>query len=318
MTDNGDIDIKEDVLLAPYTIYKIGGPARFFVETANADDIKSAVKFATEKGIPFVVLGAGSNVLVSDKGFDGLVIRMSGGSVRIEGERMHIGAGVMMARGVTESGRAGLHGFEWGIGVPGTIGGSVRGNAGCFGGEMKDVVESVEVYDADTGSIKKFSHAECGFRYRDSVFKTHPEWVVVSAVLRLRMGDREIIQQEIRRIIQERVAKQDIGSKCCGCIFKNAEWPADPNERAALVARFPELAEFRDRPTIPSAFLIDHAGLKGTNVGNVCISDKHANFFINKGNGTSSEVMALIAHTKEKVRQKYGIELHEEIHLIGF
>ena len=312
------IDIKENIALAPFTIYKIGGPARFFVEAANVGELKEALQFAGEKKIPFVVLGAGSNVLVSDKGFNGLVIRMSGGAVRVEGERVHVDAGVMMARAVLESGRAALQGFEWGIGVPGTMGGSVRGNAGCFGFEMKDVVESVEAFDASTGLIKNFSHAECGFGYRDSFFKTHPEWIIVSAVLRLRAGERDAIEQEIRRITRERVLKQDIGSKCCGCIFKNAEWPDDASEREALALRFPELGAFRDRPTIPSALLIDRAGLKGTHAGNVCISEKHANFFINKGGGTSNEVMALIAVAKEAVRKKYGIDLHEEICMIGF
>ena len=311
-------DIKENIALAPFTIYKIGGSTRFFAEAANVGELKEALQFAAKKKVPFVVLGAGSNVLVSDKGFDGLVIRMSGGGVRVEGERMHVDAGVMMARAVVESGRAALQGFEWGIGVPGTMGGSVRGNAGCFGSEMKDVVESVEVFDASIGLIKKFSHAECGFGYRGSLFKTHPERIIVSVVLRLHTGERDAIEQEIRRITQERVLKQDIGSKCCGCIFKNADWPHDADEREALALRFPELGAFRTRPTIPSAFLIDRAGLKGTRAGNVCISEKHANFFINKGGGTSDEVMALIVVVKEAVRKKYGIDLHEEICMIGF
>ena len=312
------VGIKENIALAPFTIYKIGGPARFFAEVGGAVELKEALAFAGEKKIPFTVLGAGSNVLVSDKGFNGLVIRMSGGAVRVEEERMHVDAGVMMARAVAESGRAALRGFEWGIGVPGTVGGSVRGNAGCFGSEMRDVVESVEVFDASTGLIKNFSHAECGFGYRDSFFKTHPELIIVSVVLRLHAGEDDAIEQEIRRITQERVLKQDIGSKCCGCIFKNAEWPRDPSEREALMSRFPELGAFWDRATLPSALLIDHAGLKGMHAGNVCISEKHANFFINKGGGTSDEVVALIAVAKKEVRKKYGIDLQEEIHMIGF
>ncbi|MDP3725637.1 MAG: UDP-N-acetylmuramate dehydrogenase [bacterium] len=311
------ISLQENVSLASYTIYNIGGPARFFVDVKNADDLREAIIFAQKKNLRFVILGAGSNTLVSDKGFNGLAIRMTGGSVTVEGDKIHADAGVMMARAVIESGRASLHGFEWGIGVPGTIGGSVRGNAGCFGGEMKDVVESVEVFDSQTATSYKLQATNCAFGYRDSVFKTHPEWIIVSVTLKLCHGDPQEIQKEIQRITQERVAKQDIGSKCCGCIFKNAEWPHDANEREALILKFPELAVFRDRATIPSAFLIDHAGLKGTEVGNVCISDKHANFFINKGGGTSGDVMALIALTKKKVKEKFGIELHEEIYIIG-
>lgn len=312
------IEIKENVVLAPYTIYKIGGPARFFVEAVHAQNLREALAFAAEKKLKYVILGAGSNVLISDNGFNGLVIRMTGGNIRVEEECITVDAGVMMARAVTESGRGALRGFEWGIGVPGTVGGSIRGNAGCFGGEMKDVVESVEVFDRDTRAIRHFSHNDCGFGYRNSFFKTHPEWIIVSAVFRLQKGDTQEILQEIRRITQERIAKQDIGTKSCGCIFKNVLWPLDKNEVEKYCIQFPELAVFRDRATIPSAFLIERCGLKGQCVGSICISDKHANFFINNGGGKSEEVMTLIAIAKKEVRKKYDIDLEEEIYFIGF
>jgi UDP-N-acetylmuramate dehydrogenase len=257
-------------------------------------------------------------MLISDNGFDGLVIRMTGGEIQVEGERMVVDAGVMMARAVMESGKAALHGFEWGIGVPGTIGGSIRGNAGCFGGEMKDVVESVNVFDMQAQAVRCFSRQDCGFGYRNSIFKTHPEWIVVSAVLCLQSGDHQMIQKEIGRIAQERITKQDIGTKSCGCIFKNISWPSDKSGAEKLRTQFPELTIFREYATIPSAFLIDRCGLKGRCEGSICISDKHANFFINGGGGKSEEVMALIAITKEEVKKKYGIDLEEEIHRIGF
>lgn len=310
--------MKENIPLAPYTIYKIGGPARFFVEVADAHELDQAVGFAAEMHISFVILGAGSNVLVSDNGFEGLVIRMKGGNISVQGDHLRVDAGVMMARAVMESGKASLSGFEWGIGVPGTIGGSVRGNAGCFGGEMRDIVESVEVFDFQTAARYTLYAARCEFGYRDSVFKKHPEWIIISAVLKFNKGDAATIQQEIRRISETRVAKQDIGAKCCGCIFKNVPWPERDEEREKLLTQFPQLMAFRDRATIPSAFLIDRAGLKGRMTGNICISEKHANFFINNGGGTSSEVMALIARAKEEVRKKFNINLHEEIQMIGF
>lgn len=312
------IKIEEHIFLAPHTIYKIGGLARFFTQVVNAEELREASVFVMEKSLKYVVLGAGSNVLISDRDFDGMVIRMTGGSIAVKGKRIHADAGVMMARAVIESGRAGLYGFEWGIGVPGTIGGSVRGNAGCFGGEMQDVVESVEVFDFMDAKRFKLNALGCVFGYRDSIFKIHPEWIIMSVTLTLHYGNSQEIQQEIQRITQERVAKQDIGSKCCGCIFKNAPWPHSVGERDAFILKFPELAIFHDRPAIPSAFLIDHAGMKGANVGNICISNKHANFFINRGGGTSSDVLALIALTKRKVKEKFGIELHEEIQMIGF
>lgn len=311
------IKIKENIPLAPYTIYKIGGPATFFTEVASVEELREASVFAAEKGLKYAILGAGSNVLISDNGFDGLVIRMTGGGIQIQGERMIVDGGVMMARAVMESGKAALHGFEWGIGVPGTIGGSIRGNAGCFGGEMKDVVESVEVFNLQTATSHNLQAEDCAFGYRNSIFKTHPEWIVVSAMLKLQTGEGQMIQQEIGRIAKERILKQDIGTKSCGCIFKNVLIPSDDSGEK-LYAQFPELEMFRGRSTIAAAFLIDRCGLKRRCIGSICISDKHANFFINQGGGTSKDVTYLIAAAKEEVKKKYGIDLQEEIYFLGF
>ena len=311
-------EIKENVLLASCTIYKIGGPARYFTEVKNADEIKEAIQCAEEKKIPFFVLGAGSNMLVSDRGFDGLAIRMSGGEVKTDGERLIADAGVMMARAVMESARAGMSGFEWGVGIPGIVGGSVRGNAGCFGGEMKDVVESVEIFDASAAASRRLAAAECKFAYRDSIFKKHPEWVIVSATLKLKKGQPEAIQNEIRRITAERAAKQNIGAKSCGCVFKNIPWLRRDIDREKLLADFPELERFSAQENIPASFLIDRAGEKGVRAGAVYVSDKHANYFINDGGGAAADVAELAAVVKDAVKSTYGILLEEEIQYIGF
>ncbi|MBI3442539.1 MAG: UDP-N-acetylmuramate dehydrogenase [Candidatus Sungbacteria bacterium] len=312
------MEVKENVPLAPYTIYKIGGPARFFVKASSADDVREALAFAAEKKLPFVIIGAGSNMLVSDRGFDGVAIRMAGGEVRLEGERLVCDAGVMMARAVLAAGKAGLAGFEWGIGVPGTIGGSVRGNAGCFGHEMKDAVERVEIFDVAKNENRIMQNPECEFGYRDSIFKKHPEWIILSATLKLKRGNAALIQQEVQRITMERLAKQDIGTKCCGCIFKNTPWGREDTDREKLAARFPELAAFAGQSHVPTSFLLDRAGLKGTRIGGAVVSPKHANFFINEGMASADDVRALIDRAKEEVRNKFGILIEEEIQYIGF
>lgn len=327
------IEIKEHIPLAPYTIYKIGGPARYFTEVKNAEDLREAVQYAAEKQAPFFILGAGSNVLIADRGYDGMAIRMTGGNVRVEGDRLIADAGVMMARAVTEAARHGLAGFEWGIGVPGTIGGSVRGNAGCFGGEMKDVVERVRVLKIlnPKSEIRNKSETQnpklemvdiegtaCDFSYRDSVFKKHPEWIVLSATLRLQKGDPAAIQAEVRRITADRLAKQDIGAKCCGCMFKNSAWGDGSEAKDRMIGKFPELAAFTDRSEIPAAFLLDRAGLKGERKGHIVVSEKHANFFINEGGGCAADAAALIVAAKDAVRRKYGLDLEEEIQHVGF
>ena len=313
-----NIVVQENIPLAPYTIYKIGGPARYFVEVKTSEDLADALRFAATGGMRFFILGAGSNILVSDKGFDGVLIRMAGGMVRAEGERLIVDAGVMMARAASEAARAGLAGFEWAIGVPGTIGGSVRGNAGCFGGEIKDVVESVDVFDTLNPRPYTLYIKDCQFGYRDSIFKRRPELVVLSVTLQLQKGDSAVIQERIRAITKERAEKQDIGMQCAGCIFKNVSWERRDINADAVLKQFPELAQFRDRATIPAAYLVDVAGLKGRRVGRVVISSKHANFFVNEGGATADEVAMLISMAKDAVFRKYGIALEEEIQYVGF
>jgi UDP-N-acetylmuramate dehydrogenase len=312
------VNIQENVSIAPFTFYKIGGPVRYFAEAKNSEELREAVTFATERKIPIFILGAGSNILVSDKGYGGLVVRLSGREVRAEGNEMLVGAGVMMARAATEASKAELTGFEWAIGVPGTVGGSVRGNAGCFGSEMKDVVERVEVFDTLNSKRSTLNPKQCEFGYRDSIFKKHPEWIIISATLKLRKDDFSKIQERIREISAERAEKQDIGTKSCGCIFKNVSWIRKDINKEKLLAHFPELAQFKDQPNIPASFLIDSVGLKSRRVGHVFISPKHANFFINDGGATTEEVIMLIGMAKDVVRRKFRIMLEEEIQYVGF
>lgn len=350
------LKIEENVILASHTVYKIGGPARFFASVKDPEELSEAILFAKEKNLPIFVLGAGSNILVSDKGYDGLVIHLSMGGVEIQGTTVKVSAALTMAQVVAKTAQAGLAGFEWAIGVPGTIGGSVRGNAGCFGSEMKDVVERVSVLQNTKPSIqitnktqntkhnfqtKEFTNAECEFGYRDSIFKKHPEWIIVCATLKLQPGDSKEIQEKIKKITLERTGKQDIGTKSCGCIFKNVPWnrknidpvrsrlsetTADSQanrtsngvDKEFLISRFPDLAQFSDRDTIPASYLLDQAGLKGRRVGKVLISPKHANFFINDGGATAEEVVMLISIAKDTVKRKFGILIEEEIQYVGF
>src|SRR3989338_215390 len=312
------VEIKENILLAPFTIYKIGGPARFFAEVKNAGELEEALRFAYDKDVPFFIMGAGSNTLVADRGFEGLAIHMVGGEIRSEGERLIADAGVMMARAAAEAAHAGLGGFSWAIGVPGTVGGSVRGNAGCFGHEMKDVVDSVMIFDAAKAMSYQLPATQCQFGYRDSAFKRHPEWIALSATLQLHRGDPALIREAIHRTSAERASKQDIGSKSCGCVFKNPAWHDTEKTKEALIAHFPELDQLASRDRIPAALLIDHAGLKGTRVGHIVISHRHGNFFLNEGGGTAEDVVRLATIARDAVFKKYGIVLHEEIQRVGF
>ncbi len=317
-TDGMILEVKENEVLAPHTVYKIGGPARFFVEAKNADDVRTAFLYAVKRGLPFFILGAGSNILVSDKGFDGLVIKMTSGEVRVDGERLIADGGIMMARVAGEATRAGLAGFEWGIGIPGTVGGSVRGNAGCFGGEMKGVIESAHIFNIRKSDFRILKNVECEFAYRDSIFKRRPEWVILSATFKLKKDVPGAIQERIKYITAERTGKQDIGTKSCGCIFKNVSWDRIDHDRKFLLARHDVLTKFKDNATVPAAFLIDECSLKGTRIGRVYVSRKHANFFVNEGGAAAREVVMLVSLVKNVVRKKFGIMLEEEIQYVGF
>lgn len=312
------LKVEEHKLIAPYTLYKIGGPARFYAEVCNEEELKEALRFAQKENVPFFILGAGSNVLVSDEGYEGMLIRRRGGHVAVDDMRLIADADVMMAQVATSAAHAGLSGLEWAIGIPGTVGGSVRGNSGCFGGEMKDAIESVRVFLFPELAVRNFSNNECGFSYRDSAFKRHPERIIVSATFFLHARDTRAIQERILEISRARAVTQDIGTKCAGCIFKNVLWENAGADKSGLIVRFPELGEFSDRTHIPASFLLDHAGLKKKRVGHVVISPVHANFFVNEGGGSAEEVKKLIDTAKEEVMKKYGIEIEEEIQYVGF
>lgn len=317
------INIQENVELSKHTVFKIGGPARYFCEITSAKELAEVISWASQKKLRFFILGAGSNVLVSDKGFDGLVIKNKAANIKIDplgnGVTKFVvraEAGAQMARVVAESVKAGLMGFEWAIGIPGTIGGSVRGNAGCFGSEIRDVVESVEVLDSLNAQRSTLNAKQCQFGYRDSVFKHSPNLIILSASLALQAGDPKESQKLIGGYSKKRAESQDIGQKCAGCIFKNVEWSRKDLSKAELLTRFAELKQFSSSPGIPAGFLIDQLGLKETKIGEAEISRRHANYFINTGGATAEEVLMLAGLAQERVQNHYGIFLEKEIQVL--
>ena len=316
------VQIKENVLLAPYTVFKIGGPARWFCEVKSKEELIGAVNWARDAGVPFFILGAGSNILASDRGFPGLVIKINLRNLRKsdfpgKSDFLVAEAGVSMARVVNFAIENKLSGFEWGIGIPGTIGGSVFGNAGCYGSEIKDVVESVEILDIKKSfstayfSRHTYSHVlskdfeiaqlnsqDCQFGYRDSIFKKHPEWIILGATLKLAPSDPQASHAKVIEYTKKRAQTQDIGEKCAGCIFKNPI-PAGASELA-----------------IAASYLIDKTGLKGRSVGKAMISPKHANYIVNNGGATADDVRALIELVKNEVQKAHGVLLEEEVRFI--
>ncbi|MFA6023928.1 MAG: UDP-N-acetylmuramate dehydrogenase [Candidatus Gracilibacteria bacterium] len=279
------MELREDHNLAPYCTFQIGGPADFFVEARGSEEVLEALNWAEERDLPVFVFGGGSNLLFDDGGFRGLVIRMRLAGVEVRGEEVWAEAGVMMAKVVLAAAEAGLTGLEAWNGLPGTVGGAVFGNAGCFGVEAKDVLESAEVWMPGEG-VKTVGVEFFEYDYRWSRLKKEGG-VVLSASFKLQRGERGEILEKMKEIARSRISKQPPGSST-GSFFKNP-----PGDHAGR--------------------LIEAAGLKGKWLGKARISDQHANFFLNAGGATAADILNLAALVEKTVFEKFGIRLEREV-----
>ncbi|MBI2641993.1 MAG: UDP-N-acetylmuramate dehydrogenase [Candidatus Wildermuthbacteria bacterium] len=300
--------LQNNVLLAPKTTFKIGGRARYFVAAKTKEDVLSALLHAKKLNIPFFVLGLGSNLLVSDKGFKGLVLKMENRKLSIAKRTAYAEAGVPLPRLVRETTKRGLAGLEWAGGLPGTVGGAVRGNAGAFGGETKDNVVYVECID-EKGRIRKLSRKECQFSYRSSIFKKK-NWIVLGTAFSFKKGNAKELRSIAQNHIQYRKDRNPLEFPNAGSIFKNCDLKEVPKKLHDFVKPAVKIDPF---PVVPTAFLISSAGLKGLRVGKAEVSRKHPNFLINIGNAKAKDVKGLIAKVKHAIKKKFGIDLEEEV-----
>ena len=309
--------VKRDEPMAKRTSFRVGGKARLHVTAASSEELIEAVTAALDFDIPFYVYGGGSNLLVSDDGYEGVMIQAGNRMITLHASRVTVEAGAITGMVARQSVDAGLTGFEWAIGVPGTIGGAVYGNAGCYGGEMKDSVLSVEVFDLNTHERKMLSNKECGFVYRGSIFKHHP-CLILSATLQLKpTADMAAGKTRMEEIMRMRKEKQPLDASSAGCAFKNFEF----SDESALdiLKRSVEVPEsmIKNR-SVSAGWLIDQAGMMGESVGDARVSTKHGNFFLNNGQARAQDILALISRVKMKVRDEFGIEMQEEVQLVGF
>lgn len=315
-------DVRENESMARHTTFKIGGPAEFFFEAKTSDDLARAASVAKELGLRFFVFGGGSNMLVSDAGIKGLVVKAVNQKFTIEGTIVVSEAGVPTGLLSMRCAEAGLTGFEWAVGVPGTIGGAVRGNAGAYGGEMKDSLVSVRVWK--DGAVVEMSKDECAFGYRDSIFKQKPGMLVLAVTMMLAMSPDPVASKEkLKQILLDRKAKQPIEFPTAGCMFANWK-PASPEEleavRRPLDLDGDEKIPVAANGTVPAGWIVERAQLKGTKVGHVQVSEKHGNFFTTESGATADNVVALTAVLKTRIRNLTNgvIQLHEEVEYVGF
>lgn len=306
--------------MSRHTNYRIGGPADHYLEVRDADEAEAALAAFVGAGIPYFILGGGSNLLVSDEGYRGAIVRMAMREVKVEGTRVIADAGAPTGLLSRTAADAGLSGLEWAIGIPGTVGGAVRGNAGSFGGEMKDSIESVEVIVVGDGSVSRetWPKAKCGFSYRTSEMKRmSPAPVILSATFALVPGDKAGIKARMDEVMTKRKAHQPLSLSSAGCVFTNVDLKGD-EDLSRLLADTDVPKEFIERKRIPSGWLIQEAGLKGAKVGDARISEEHGNFCVNMGSATADEVAQLVSLVKTRIRDRYGLELKEEIQYLGF
>jgi len=319
---------KEHVPLSKFSHYKIGGPARFFFEAKDAGEVQWAVKEAKKRKLPIFILGGGTNLLISDEGFNGLVLRPDIRDIKGKGTTLTVGAGVSMANVLKFAVAHSLAGLEWAGGLPGTVGGAVRGNAGCFGGEIKDSIVSVRSFDIKTMKIITRSARGCAFAYRHSVFKKkNGSEIVLGATLALRPGNKK----ELARVVKERIAYRaehhPLEHPNIGSIFKNVPLSVVHDEdgikykkvlhEKMLVLRGSSFSIKTDPfPVISAGKLISESGLRGVSAGGAMISPKHPNFIVNVLGAGSNDVQCLITLAKAEVRKKFNIPLEEEIQLL--
>lgn len=306
------VEVIENEPLKNHTSFRVGGPAKYFVKVANKAQLLAALKAARANALPFFILGGGTNILVSDRGFDGLVIKTVPGAYEIKGNSVVAFAGTILTQVIRESIKHNLSGLEFAGNIPGTIGGGVRGNCGAYGKGVGDFVKQVEVICLDENeiSLKVFDRAQCEFAYRDSVFKKNENWVVAEVVLEMIPLDQA--EESLQKIDEEwksRCAKQPLDVPSAGCTFKNIIFDGQDHEK---------YSGWQANGKLAAAKFIEEADLKGMKIGGAMISDKHANFIVNFDNATADDIIQLISLVKTRLRNQFGVQFEEEIQYVGF
>ena len=277
-----------------YTTFKIGGPAECLIKIDNIEDLKEILEYVNKNKISLTVIGNGSNLLVSDNGISGITLMIKLGKLDIEEKdelvKITVGAGEKLGKIAQICLQKEISGFEELSGIPGTIGGAIRMNAGAHGKEMKDVVKTVKCIDYN-GNEREFTTEELEFEYRSSIFKRE-KYIITEVILELQKGKKEEIKEKMDEYVKYRREKQPIEYPSAGSTFKRGT-------------------------DFITAKLIDEAGLKGYSIGDAEVSIKHSGFIINKGNATAKEVLELVEYVREKVKEKFDKNIELEIEVIG-
>ena len=284
--------VRYDEPLKNHTTFKIGGNCIALIEPREVSDIVETIKICRENSIKFFVIGNGSNLLVPDEGYNGVIIKLKSefSTIQVEGEYLIVNSGAKLSEVYTVAYENSLTGFEFASGIPGTIGGAIYMNAGAYGGEMKDIVESVEVLDLDNFELRELKNEELEFSYRKSIIQ-RKNYIVTTIKLKLQKGNKEEINAVYEDLRERRNSKQPLNFGSAGSTFKRPE------------------GHFASK-------LIEDAGLKGYHINDAWVSEKHSGFIVNKGNASYKEVMELIEYVQKVVFEKFGVKLETEVRIL--
>lgn len=296
--------------LARHTRFGIGGPADLYAETGSAETFVAAVEVTRASGLDTAVIGGGTNLIVSDDGFRGIVLCYRAAKLEARGNCVRVDAGAELQALVDFTIDRGLKGLETLAGIPGWVGAAVYGNAGAYGHSISERVVWVRFYDG--ACVRVISNAECDFRYRESIFKARKEWIILATELHLDAADAADLRQTAGDIVKVRNEKFPVTMKCAGSIFKNLILNELPPEAAAMVP-----GRVTREGKVPAAWFLEQVGAKGMRRGQIQVADYHANLVYNDGGGTAADLCALIADLKTRVQSRFGIALEEEVQYVG-
>ncbi|MDQ6664854.1 MAG: UDP-N-acetylmuramate dehydrogenase [Acidobacteriota bacterium] len=301
--------------LSEYTRFGIGGPADIYAQTPDAASFIEALNVARASGLDFVVIGGGTNLIVSDEGFRGIVLKFAARNIEAHGAGstriVRADAGAVLQDLVDFTIDGGMKGLQTMTGIPGSVGAAIYGNAGAYGHSISERVQSVRFYDGARERV--FSAGECRFQYRESIFKRHKDWIIFATDLQLEIAGRAELREIADGILKIRNEKYPPAMKCAGSIFKNyliSELPA------AVVVNIPPKVIREGK--VPSAYFLEQVDAKGMRSGDIHVAAYHANLIYNAGRGTAKDLRAIISELKRRVRDKFDIPLEEEVQYVGF
>jgi len=326
------MEIEKKASLSLFTTIKTGGLCDYLIRIKTKEDLLAAFDFINKEKLNFFCLGGGSNLLINDAGFKGVVLKMENNQVFFQNDFSVAESGILITELIILAKSKNLGGLEWAFPVPATLGGALRNNLGAFSFDLSKIVEEITFFDWKKNVFSTLKGTDCLFSYRKSIFSDHPNWVIFSAKIRWTKMDRKKIELELIHFLNKRRSKQPLEYPSSGSFFRN---PSIENlskeKKAKLINDFilskniasgdEALALEKDiweRQTLPAGYFIERLNLKGKKIGGAQISEKHANFLINYNNAKTEDIIILSSVIKEKVRNRFDIQLHEEVQYIGF